>query len=150
MDASQAREFFDTQLCPRWPDWKPTPAQTADWIEWLAPLDWQATLKAVRNHAAASRYKAPIAADILASARAAMPPRPKSSQPTLVTLKAVYRGGCTTKKINPGEKFDCVPCLHNRTIRPDEKEYLERAVRQWLNELQTRYPGGQFELQPIV
>jgi len=63
----EAQDFIDREMRTRWPDWEPTTAQIADWVQWLLPHGVSAALDAVRQHAAESRWKVPTPKDILAA-----------------------------------------------------------------------------------
>ena len=145
---SEAQHFFDTELCPRWPDWKPTLPQASDWIEWLMPLSRTAALSAVKRHAAGSRFKAPVAAAVFEFAKADTPRPAPSSGPNFVTLKAVYRGGCTLCTMRLGRRFEFVPCVGNRPVPPGDTPTLLRAGEAYIRQLRQYPPGGQFELLP--
>lgn len=148
MNTADAERFIEVELCGRWPDWKPTPAQASDWLFWLRPLTWQQAAAAAREHAAESRYKFPIAAAILqrakSLAKAAAPEKPKG--PTFVTLAAEYLGGCP--ELTKRRVFYSVPCGPNgKPLKPDQQEQIDKVCQAWLAQLERQYPGARFSVR---
>lgn len=151
MRTEEAQKFIEVELCGRWPDWKPTPAQVSDWLNWLAPYSWQQASVSVRAHAAESRYKAPIPAAILQHLRAHSKPTPakqNNAAPNFVTLRAEYVSGCADPTLRPGRLFHSVPCGQDgKPLKPDQHELIDQVCDAWLAQLKSHYPGAIFIIQ---
>jgi hypothetical protein len=65
------------EIQTRWPLWTPNPAETADWLDWLADFGYAAVAKAARMHLAESRYAKPMPYQLLEHARRFSPSKPK-------------------------------------------------------------------------
>lgn len=57
--------FIEKELLPRWPDFKPSSVELADFKFFLTPANSVIALRAVRQHAAESNWKRPVLKKIL-------------------------------------------------------------------------------------
>ena len=91
----EATDFIDEQMQTRWPDWKPTAEQVADWAIWLGPYDFDAARNAVREHIGSSTFNKKPNAQKLRALFAKFQPRKdeeKTEQPE-PTVFVMYEGG---------------------------------------------------------
>ncbi len=91
----EAMNFIDDQMQARWPDWKPTAEQIADWAVWLGPYTFETARNAVREHIGSSRFNKRPNAAALRSLLAKFQPRKeqeKTEQPEPAVF-VMYEGG---------------------------------------------------------
>ncbi|MDD5134937.1 MAG: hypothetical protein PHP01_05955 [Phycisphaerae bacterium] len=65
MTGIETDTFIEKELLPRWPDFKPSGVELADFKFFLAPADNVTALRAVRQHASESNWKRPVLKKIL-------------------------------------------------------------------------------------
>lgn len=92
MEQIAANYFFDKQVLPRWPDWKPEDVEISDWVFWIGKADEDTALSAIREHASQTRWKRPTLGKFRTLVRLKAPPKGKSEQrdPTVFLM---YEGG---------------------------------------------------------
>ena len=81
MNEIEAQQFIEMEVLTRFPDWKPSPTELADFAYYLKPLDIQVVRQAVRQHAAESNWKRPVLKKILEHAAACRPKVERQAKP---------------------------------------------------------------------
>jgi len=94
MNALEAEQFIDNELIPRWPDYRFSPAELADWKFYLTPFTYDSAITAIRGHAAKQEYtRKPVLSAFRQIARTFSGERLSAGPPDATLFVACTGGG---------------------------------------------------------
>jgi len=96
MEHFETEKIVNEELLPRWPDWKPSGVEIADWRYAIRPFDVEIIKTAIRRHVLESSWKKPVSKKIIEKARSMQPntagSKKETPEPTIF-VQCVEQGG---------------------------------------------------------